>query len=86
MKKKHKVLISAAFSGILMAACETNSQKKKSGPKSAMGECHEVNKCKGSGDCGGKGYSCAGNNACKGKGWLRMNEAECKEKGGRFKG
>ena len=39
--------------------------------------CFGVNKCKGTGDCGGKGTSCAGNNSCKGKGWVTMAKAAC---------
>ena len=32
--------------------------------------CYGVNKCKGTGACGGKGHACAGENACKGQGFL----------------
>ena len=41
--------------------------------------CYGVNKCKGAGDCGGKGHSCAGKNACKGKGWKSMTAEECEK-------
>jgi hypothetical protein len=44
-----------------------------------------VNKCKGVGDCGGKGHSCAGENACKGQGYLKMDKETClKIEGGRL--
>jgi uncharacterized membrane protein len=47
--------------------------------------CYGVNACKGTGDCGGKGYSCAGQNACKGQGWLAIDEETClKIEGGRL--
>jgi uncharacterized membrane protein len=47
--------------------------------------CYGVNKCKGTGDCGGKGHSCAGENACKGQGYLKMSADTClKIQGGRL--
>lgn len=47
--------------------------------------CYGVNKCKGVGDCGGKGHSCAGENACKGQGYLDMSKDLClKIEGGRL--
>ncbi len=55
-----------------------------------MGHCYGVNKCAGTGACGGKHddgtpYSCAGNNKCKGKGFLSMDKDTClKIEGGRL--
>ncbi len=47
--------------------------------------CYGVNKCKGTGDCGGKGHSCAGENACKGQGYLDIDQETClKIAGGRL--
>src|SRR5262249_11421784 len=44
-----------------------------------------VNKCKGTGDCGGEGTSCAGSNACKRKGFIDMDKDTClKLEGGRL--
>jgi hypothetical protein len=53
--------------------------------KEIKGECHGINACKGTGDCGGKGHECAGKNECKGKGWVKKTEKECKEVKGTFK-
>ena len=39
--------------------------------------CYGVNKCKGTGDCGGKGHSCAGQNACKRQGYIDMDKDTC---------
>jgi uncharacterized membrane protein len=47
--------------------------------------CYGVNKCKGTGDCGGKGHSCAGENTCKGHGFLDVEKETClKIQGGRL--
>ncbi len=47
--------------------------------------CYGVNKCKGAGDCGGKGHSCAGKNTCKGQGYLDIDKETClKIVGGRL--
>ena len=47
--------------------------------------CYGVNKCKGTGSCGGKGHSCAGENACKGQGYLDIDKESClKIEGGRL--
>jgi len=47
--------------------------------------CYGVNKCKGTGSCGGKGHSCAGENACRGQGYLKIDKETClKIEGGRL--
>jgi uncharacterized membrane protein len=47
--------------------------------------CYGINKCKGTGACGGKGHSCAGENKCKGKGLLKLDKDTCmKIEGGRL--
>ncbi|HTL48840.1 MAG TPA: hypothetical protein VL688_12340 [Verrucomicrobiae bacterium] len=49
-------------------------------------QCHGVNSCKGTGECGGKGHSCAGKNACKGQGWITAaDDAACTAQGGTLK-
>ncbi len=45
-------------------------------------QCYGVNKCKGTGDCGGKGHSCAGINTCKGQGWVTMDKSTCMKMNG----
>lgn len=47
--------------------------------------CYGVNKCKGTGDCGGKGHSCKGENSCKGQGYLKLPKDVClRIQGGRL--
>lgn len=83
MKSK---LLSAALTGFVLAstagAADSVTPDKKSTP---MGECHGVNSCKGTGQCGGQNHSCAGLNECKGKGWISMTEKECSSKKGKWK-
>ena len=81
MKKSY--LIAAAVSGLVLASgCTTGTKTADA----SMGQCHGVNACKGTGDCGGKDHACGGKNACKGKGWKKMDKADCDAKGGKFKG
>ena len=83
MKKSY--LVAAAVSGLLLTSgCASTGSG--SSAESTVGQCHGVNSCKGTGDCGGKDYSCAGKNSCKGKGWKKMTQSDCDEKGGTFKG
>ena len=74
-------LIGAALLGLVATGCSSTS----GGGAKVLGECHGINSCKGSGDCGGKGHGCAGKNSCKGNGWKKLSKSECKEKGGKFK-
>ena len=47
--------------------------------------CYGINKCQGTGDCGGKGHTCAGQNACKGQGYLELSQDDClRIEGGRL--
>ena len=39
--------------------------------------CYGVNKCKGTGDCGGKGHSCANQNSCKRAGYIDLDKDTC---------
>lgn len=88
MKTNKKAIITAAISGILLAASygiPANSAERTG----AVGECHGVNGCKGKGDCGGvnangQKHSCAGQNDCKGRGWIGLTKEACDMKGGKF--
>lgn len=77
-------LVTAALTGLMLAGCST-TQTAQTDTSDAKGECHGVNSCKGTGACGGAGYSCAGKNSCKGQGWVSLTKADCTEKGGKFK-
>ncbi len=77
MKKARKTgrLVAASVAGLLAFA---GSSVLMSGTASAEeAACYGVNKCKGAGDCGGKGYSCAGKNACKGQGFIDLKKDVC---------
>ena len=81
-----KQLFSAAVAGIMAAACSsTGDSSKSSVDTSVKGECHGINKCAGTGDCGGEGHMCAGKNSCKAQGWIKMSKGDCEAKGGSFK-
>ena len=88
MKINKKTMLTAAISGVLLAA--SYAVPVNSAGSAEVGECHGVNGCKGTGDCGGvksngQKHSCAGQNECKGKGWLGLTKAECDGKNGTFK-
>ena len=47
--------------------------------------CYGINKCQGTGDCGGKGHGCAGKNGCKGQGYIELSKDTCMRiEGGRL--
>ncbi|MBC8292757.1 MAG: hypothetical protein H8E45_06270 [Proteobacteria bacterium] len=79
---KSGLLVASAVAGLLAMAGGTGTAVADGGDKVP---CYGVNKCKGTGACGGKGYSCAGNNACKGQGFLKIDKETClKIQGGRL--
>jgi uncharacterized membrane protein len=84
--KAQWTMLAAAVAGMLSAAGAASAQTGD--PHGGSGEkvpCYGVNKCKGTGACGGKGASCAGTNACKGQGFLQIDKDTCmKIEGGRL--
>ncbi|MFN2428129.1 MAG: hypothetical protein ABR587_16975 [Candidatus Binatia bacterium] len=90
MTKTNKTLMTAALGGLMLAAtisvAQAEEKKEAAAGDSAMGECHGINACKGTGACHGEATKCAGTNACKGKGWIKTTKADCESKGGTFKG
>ena len=71
---KKKMLVAASIAGLMTVSTSilaTQAQAEESVP------CYGVNACKGTGDCGGKGYSCAGKNACKGQGFIKLQADIC---------
>ncbi len=83
ISKKSK-LIAASMAGLMavgtMAILSTSAKAE-----SETAPCYGVNACKGTGDCGGKGYSCAGKNACKGAGFIKLPKDACTRiQGGRL--
>ena len=90
--KKQSLLLGAAMAGLIVGSnvalaksTKKTTKAKAQEAKVVEGECHGINSCKGTADCGGEGHSCKGENECKGHGWLKMTEAACHDKGGEFK-
>lgn len=83
MKTRNKVLMASAVAGLLVSGgFMPGNAAAAEGDKV---HCYGVNKCKGTGECGGKGSSCAGENGCKGQGWISTTKEEClKMEGGRL--
>jgi uncharacterized membrane protein len=80
---KGGALLASAVAGLLITAGTTTVASAGSDEKVS---CYGVNKCKGTGACGGKGHSCAGENKCKGHGFLKVEKDTClKIQGGRLK-
>ena len=78
MTKKTRLLLIASLTGAIatpaivsLAAGDGAKAKGKPAP------CYGVNKCKGTGDCGGPGTSCAGSNSCKRLGYIDMDSQTC---------
>ncbi len=81
------LLLASAVAGMLtVATFAANAQAAdKAADSGNKVRCYGVNKCKGAGQCGGKGHSCSGKNSCKGKGYLMMDKGTClKIQGGRL--
>jgi len=80
---KKSALLASAITGLLVFAGVAGTASAEDAKKV---HCYGVNKCKGTGACGGKGHSCAGENSCKGQGFLDIDEETClKIEGGRLK-
>ncbi len=74
-RNRKKALVAASIAGLMAVA---GSSVLLSGTASAEDvACYGVNKCKGTGDCGGKGSSCAGKNACMGQGFIKISKDNC---------
>ena len=71
---KKKMLIAASVAGLMTAAL---SAPAAAAIAAEAVPCYGINACKGTGDCGGKGYSCAGKNACKGQGYIKLPADIC---------
>ena len=79
---KGSLLLASAVAGMMAFAGAPGTASAGEGEKV---NCYGVNKCKGTGGCGGKGHSCAGENACKGQGYLDIDKETClKIEGGRL--
>jgi uncharacterized membrane protein len=85
--KRVQSLLTIAVAGLL-TACTANqtppaTQETAHATAAKKVPCYGINKCKGTGDCGGKDHSCGGQNGCAGKAWLNLEKEVClKIKGG----
>lgn len=86
MEARTRRALAAAVAGLLAGVGGAAAQANEAdGTAPATVHCYGVNKCQGTGDCGGKGRSCAGTNACKGQGYLELSEDDClRIEGGRL--
>lgn len=88
--KSKKLLMASAVAGLLTAGPGVVMADHHGAKEDGKVHCYGVNKCKGTGACGGthadgEGYSCAGNNKCKGLGFLEIDKDTClKIEGGRL--
>lgn len=72
---KKKALLAASVAGLLMAASVAGMAHSAFAEEGKI-PCYGANKCKGTGDCGGKGHSCAGKNECQGQGYVNADSKE----------
>ena len=78
MEGKQRALLAASVAGILAVGGMLGlGQTVSAEGEGEKAHCYGVNKCKGTGDCGGKGHACAGKNACKGQGFIQIPENAC---------
>lgn len=84
-EKSKKALLAASVAGLLAITGAVALANPAFAAEDKV-HCYGANKCKGMGDCGGKGHSCAGKNACKGQGYVDVvsKEACLKMEGGRL--
>ena len=76
-KRTSHALLIASVAGMVAAAGAVWSGQTAAADEGGSVHCYGVNKCKGTGDCGGKGHSCAGKNGCEGQGYIDISEKNC---------
>ena len=76
MNAKKRALIAASVAGLMTAATVAATQSVQAADEKKV-PCYGINKCKGTGDCGGKGHGCAGKNDCGGKGYINLSKDDC---------
>jgi len=75
-QNKRKALVATAVACLLATAGATTLAHSMDAAEGKV-HCYGINKCKGTGDCGGKGRSCAGTNECSGKGFIDLDKDDC---------
>ena len=76
MEVKQRVLLAASVAGLL-AGFSAGAAHAHEGDASGKVPCYGINKCKGTGACGGAGHSCHGANECKAQGYLLIEKDTC---------
>ena len=86
MDVKKRVVLAASVAGLLAAvSLSQRAMAEMDKPTSDNVPCYGINKCKGMGECGGKGHSCSGKNECAGQGYVELSKEKCmKIQGGRL--
>ena len=80
-----RALLAASVAGLLAAIGSAGLGQIVAADEAPNVHCYGINKCKGTGDCGGKGQSCAGTNGCKSQGFIDLAENDClRIEGGRL--
>ena len=75
ISKSRRLLMASLASALAIPVAMSPSTAQAQ--EAAEAHCYGVNKCKGTGDCGGKGHSCAGQNSCKRVGYIDMDKDTC---------
>lgn len=77
MDARKSKLMYAAIAGLLAVGPATALLSSSAFAADGF-KCEAGNKCKGTGECGGKGHGCSGKNECKGQGWINTaDEKAC---------
>ena len=89
MNTQQRAFVAASVAGLVMAmssAVKAHANEMPVGDEaSGKVPCYGINKCKGTGDCGGKANSCAGTNACSGQAFISLDKDDClRIQGGRL--
>lgn len=86
MDAQHKrAWLTASIAGLVAAVGSLGLAQQAQAVEEGNVHCYGINKCQGTGECGGKGHGCAGKNECAGQGWIELPEDTClKIQGGRL--
>ncbi len=85
MDRVQRALVAASVAGLMAAVGAAAFGSHAQAAEGEQVPCYGINKCKGTGDCGGKGHSCHGMNECAGQGYLKLDQETClKIQGGRL--
>ena len=86
--RARRALVAAAVAGLLAGlgiVSRVQADEEEAAAPEKQTPCYGINKCQGTGDCGGKGHACAGQNACKAKGYIELSQEDClRIEGGRL--